>query len=136
MAPIGLEANYQGQALMDPPSVEGWHTGQEWIDSGSLLRRINFVANRVGDTSLPGVKSIIRRLSAQESLTPTEFVDSCIDLLGPARVDDDTRSELIVHVEAGGPVRRGATEEDHAAFGQRVGEVLQLIASTREYQFG
>ena len=34
LAPIGLETNYQGQALMDPPSVEGWHTGQEWIDSG------------------------------------------------------------------------------------------------------
>jgi hypothetical protein len=136
MAPIGLETNYQGQALMDPPSVEGWHTGQEWIDSGSLLRRINFVANRVGDTSLPGIKSIIQRLAAQDSLTATEFVDSCIDLMGPARVDADTRSELIVHVEADGPVRRGATEEERAAFTRRVGEVLQLIASTREYQFG
>ena len=136
IAPIGLETNYQGQALMDPPSVEGWHTGQEWIDSGSLLRRINFVANRVGDTSLPGIKSIIQRLAAQDSLTATEFVDICIDLMGPARVDADTRSELIVHVEADGPVQRGASEDERAAFGKRVGEVLQLIASTREYQFG
>ena len=70
---------------MDPPSVEGWHTGQEWIDSGSLLRRINFVANRVGDTSLPGVKSIIQRLAARDSLTATEIVDGCIDLMGPAQ---------------------------------------------------
>ena len=124
LAPIGLETNYQGQALMDPPSVEGWHTGQEWIDSGSLLRRINFVANRVGDTSLPGIKSIIQRLAAQDSLTATEFVDICIDLMGPARVDADTRSELIVHVEADGPVLRGASEEERAAFGKRVGEVL------------
>ena len=136
MAPIGLETNYQGQALMDPPSVEGWHTGQEWIDSGSLLRRINFVANRVGDTSLPGVKSIIERLANWEGMTATEFVDGCIDLMGPAHVNDETRSELITHVEGGGPLRRGDTEEERTAFGRRVGEVLQLIASTREYQFG
>ena len=38
---IGEEPGYQGQEIMNPPSVEGWHTGAEWIDSGSLVRRIN-----------------------------------------------------------------------------------------------
>ena len=136
MAPIGLEALYQGQALLDPPSVEGWHTGQEWIDSGSLLRRINFVANRVGDTNLPGVMSIIQRLASQDSLTAQELVDGCLDLMGPTRVDGDSRQELIDHVELGGPVNRGSTEEERAAFSRRVGDMLRLIASTREYQFG
>ena len=136
MAPIGLEALYQGQALLDPPSVEGWHTGQEWIDSGSLLRRINFVANRVGDTSLPGVKSIVQRLATQDILTAQDFVDGCLDLMGPARIDDHSRQELIEHVVSGGPVNRGSTEEEQATFARRVGGILQLIASTREYQFG
>ena len=136
MAPISLEALYQGQALLDPPSVEGWHTGQEWIDSGSLLRRINFVANRVGDTNLPGVMSIIQRLASQDSLTAQELVDGCLDLMGPTRVDGDSRQELIDHVELGGPVNRGSTEEERAAFSRRVGDMLRLIASTREYQFG
>ncbi|MCZ6534992.1 MAG: DUF1800 domain-containing protein [Chloroflexi bacterium] len=136
LAPIGLETLYQGQGLLDPPSVEGWHTGQEWIDSGALLRRINFVADRVGDTSLPGVRSIIDRLADKEELTPQELVDGCIDLMGPARVEEGTRQELVTHVESGGPVRRGGTEEERLAFAQRVGEVLRLIASTREYQFG
>ena len=136
IGPIGLEPGYQGQALLDPPSVEGWHTGKEWIDSGSLLRRINFVADRVGNTDLPGVRSIIDRLATRESMEAEEVVDACMDLIGPVRVDEDTRGEIIAHIEKAGPVHRGATEEEKAAFAQRVGETLQLIASTREYQFG
>ena len=31
------EAGFMGQLLFYPPSVEGWHTGQEWITSGSVL---------------------------------------------------------------------------------------------------
>ena len=56
IGPIGMETAYQGQSLLDPPSVEGWHTGQEWLDTGALVRRINFVADRVGEVSLPGDK--------------------------------------------------------------------------------
>ena len=44
-----------GQDLLNPPTVEGWHTGKEWINSGSLMARINFMAEQVGDTSAPGV---------------------------------------------------------------------------------
>ena len=44
---IGKEPTYMGQSILDPPSVEGWHTGLEWINSGALLARINFVADRV-----------------------------------------------------------------------------------------
>ena len=39
---------------MDPPSVEGWHTGKEWIDGGTLTERINFAVNQVKVTSKPG----------------------------------------------------------------------------------
>ncbi|NJO33461.1 MAG: DUF1800 domain-containing protein, partial [Rhodospirillales bacterium] len=54
-----------GQDLLNPPSVEGWHTGKEWINSGALMARINFVAEQVGNTSLPGVQAIIKRLKAK-----------------------------------------------------------------------
>jgi len=136
MDPIVQEAGYQGQSILDPPSVEGWHTGQEWIDTGSLVRRINFVADWVSNTSLPGIQSIIERVGTKEKLTPEELVDSCIDLMGPARINEDTRKELIAHSATSGDAVRGSTEEERATFARRVGEVLQLIASTREYQFG
>ena len=39
---ISQEPKYMGMDLMNPPTVEGWHTGHEWIDSGTLVERINF----------------------------------------------------------------------------------------------
>jgi uncharacterized protein (DUF1800 family) len=133
---IGVEVANQGQGLLDPPSVEGWHTGQEWIDSGSLTRRINFVADRVGDTNLAGVQLILQRLAQREETTAEEFVETCLDLMGPVEVGEKTRSELVSHAEKGGPLKRGETEEDKIAFTGRVAEMLQLVAATREYQFG
>ena len=31
---------YMGQGLLQPPTVEGWHEGSEWIDSGALVERV------------------------------------------------------------------------------------------------
>ena len=36
---LAFECAYQGQELLNPPSVESWHTGSEWIDGGALVRR-------------------------------------------------------------------------------------------------
>ncbi len=132
---VAQECEYQGQELINPPSVEGWHTGREWIDSGSLIRRVNFVANKLSDSTLPGVQSIIEQLGHQGSMSAGELVDGCLDLLGYVQVNDNTRQELIGHVEAGGEIKRGATESERRAFADRVTEALQLIAATREYQF-
>src|SRR5712675_1388139 len=65
---LSMNTAYMGQDLLNPPSVEGWHTGKEWINSGSLMARINFMAEKVGDTSAPGVRGIIDRLKTQGSL--------------------------------------------------------------------
>jgi uncharacterized protein (DUF1800 family) len=35
----------QGQLLFDPPSVFGWPSGMEWINTGSMLERYNFPLN-------------------------------------------------------------------------------------------
>ncbi len=42
-----------GQGLQLPPTVEGWHTGKEWIDSGTLTERVNFAVNQLSDTPGP-----------------------------------------------------------------------------------
>ena len=36
-----FEMATMGQSLLNPPSVEGWHSGLEWIDTGNLVERIN-----------------------------------------------------------------------------------------------
>ena len=131
---IAMEPSIQGQAILNPPSVEGWHTGHEWIDSGALLQRINFAADRIGDPNLPGVQNIVERLSRQGTLSPMELVDGCLDLLGPITVAEGTRSQLVAHAETEGDLHRGETEEEHVAFANRVATMLKLITSCREFQ--
>jgi hypothetical protein len=128
---IALECRYMGQDLMNPPSVEGWHVGKEWIDTGILVERINFAAAQVGDVDKPGVRKIINRLRAMGDLTPEQLLDACLDLMGPLRVGDATRRALLDFANKGGPLR--LTPGDRAAE-QRVGEMLSLIVATREFQ--
>ena len=133
--PIVMECAYMGQTLLNPPSVEGWHTGREWIDSGTLVERINFVTRYVGNPDLPGVRLIVDRLSSDTTvMPPEEFVNGCLELMGPVEVNEKTRSSLTEHAAQGGELRR-ATEDDRGAFAGRVGEMLQMIAATGEYQF-
>jgi uncharacterized protein (DUF1800 family) len=129
---ITLECRYMGQDLLNPPSVEGWHTGKEWIDTGCLVERINFAAQQVGDLSKPGVQLIVDRLRAAGRLSPEGFVDTCLELVGPLQVRPATRQALLEHIRPGGELRFEAGEDRAAA--QRVSELLQLIVATREYQ--
>jgi len=129
--PIAQEIRYMGQDLLNPPTVEGWHTGREWIDSGTLVERINFAAGQMGDINSPGVRAIIQRLgSAGEALTAEGLLDGCLEMIGGYRLMEGTRSLLLDHARKGGELRPGTPE-----FARQVGEMLQLIVATQEYQF-
>ena len=133
---MGQEPAYMGQSLHDPPSVEGWHTGREWINSGSVVKRINFVVDRVSDTELPGVRGIVDRVAnGDQAMTPEAFVGRCLEYMGPVDVSEQTRQELVSHAEDEGPVS-WSSEEDYATSSGRVSDMLSLIAATTEYQFG
>ena len=124
-----------GQELLNPPTVEGWHTGKEWIDGGTLTERINFSVGEVGDPQKPGIEQIISRLKTNGSaLSPDEFVDRCLELVGPLDVGDTTRESLTRLASSQGDLNIGAddAEEENNA---RVVRMLQLIVSSREYQF-
>ena len=131
---LARQPGYMGQDLLNPPSVEGWHTGVEWINSGSLMKRINFAAGMLGDVHRPGVRSIIDRIMGQGELAPEGFVDACLELVGPVHVKPETHHQLVEHSSEGGPIR-WASPQDVEASSARVGEMLQLIASVREYQY-
>ena len=133
-ADLPADVGAMGQQLLDPPSVEGWHTGMEWITSTSLVQRVNFAVRQFSDVDNPGVRAIIDRISAKStSIPPDQLVDSCLDLMGPLSVSDDTRRELLAHVGAGGEARFGV-EDDARTAATRISEILQLIVATREYQ--
>ena len=123
-----------GQHLVHPPTVEGWHTGKEWIDGGTLNERVNFAVNMVTDTSKPGIQDIINRLSTEGQLSPEKFVDRTLELAGELAAGPETRTALLKFAESGGDLRfDGDAEREKGA--ARVGRMLQLIVASREYQF-
>jgi hypothetical protein len=131
---LAKQPTYMGQELLNPPSVEGWHTGAEWINSGTLMKRVNFAAGVLGDFSRPGMRALLNRVQSQGDLAPEEFVESCLDLIGPLQVEVQVRQNLIAHASEGGPLR-WSTEQEVSSSKTRVGEMLQLIASLREFQY-
>ena len=132
---LSQEPKYMGMDLMNPPTVEGWHTGREWIDSGTLVERINFAADLMGNTDLPGVQSLVNRLMERgESQSPEAFVNNCLDLAGPLTVTADTMSQLVTHAQSEGALTHGSDAE-RANFTRRTGEMFQMIAATAEFQF-
>ena len=131
---LAMECNWQGQELLNPPSVESWHTGGEWIDGGALVRRVNFAAGLLGDTSLPGVKAIISGLRERGVSAPEEFVDACLDIVGPLKFSESTRSELLDQATENGGLNWD-TEENSEKSERNIGVMLALIAASRDFQF-
>ena len=130
------ESGFMGQKLLDPPSVEGWHTGEEWITSGSLIDRVNFAAQHMSDASNPGVRDMVQRVLSVSGATsdPSELVDGCLDVMGPMDASDETR-DLLLEVASSG-MQEGET---HAYGGTEASQRLILtlfkfIVSSREYQ--
>ena len=127
---LAFECAYQGQELLNPPSVESWHTGAEWIDGGALVRRVNFAAGLMGDTSLPGVQAIIGNLRERGSMTPAQLVEACLELSGPVEVSESMYSELLEQARQDGDLNWNSEDSE-----KRVGLMLALIAASRDFQF-
>ena len=130
-------ASAMGQMLMNPPTVEGWHTGREWIDGGTLNERVNFAANEMADPSQPGIQEIITRLGdGVGPLSAEELVDRCLDLVGLIDVSDETRRGLLRLARSQGDLRFDTdTDADSDEAARSVSRMLRLIVSSREYQF-
>ena len=124
------QAIFMGQYLNNPPSVEGWHQGTDWIDTGSLVERVNFASQQLGDPTKPGVQAMIDRIAASESaVSPEALVDACLEQVGAIAVSENTRHELVNFaslVKTDGP-ERGASRS-------RIGALLQMVAATHEFQ--
>ena len=130
LQPLANTIRYMGQDLMNPPTVEGWHTGAEWIDSGTLVERINFAADQVGNTGLPGIRDIVSRLGREEITGAESIVDRCLEMVGAYELAPETREQLVAYASSNGAPMPGTPE-----YSETVAQTLQLIVSTQEYQF-
>lgn len=129
------EAGYMGQQLFYPPSVEGWHGGEEWINSGSLVDRVNFATSHIGNLEHPGIRSLVDRIVSlcKPCPSPTELVDTILELLGCTNISENTRGLLIDMGSKNGEIDI-STYPDSLGFDEMISHMLRMIVSTREYQ--
>ena len=128
---------YMGQSLLNPPSVEGWHEGAEWINSGSIVERVNFSHKVWSNDNSPEVKDITDRLSVHIKLDPESAVDICFDFMGVSdqNIEKSTRHAIIQHSEKKGQIQFGTPETAVRKEAEiRVSEILGLISASKEYQ--
>jgi len=125
---------YMGQQLINPPTVEGWHTGMEWIDGGTLSERINFVTEQFVDTKKPGVKFILEKLALNAGDSDSDvLLDHCLEIVGLVDVNNETRQGILSDFNSMGKSFFGSEKSDEFQI-NRGARMLQLILSTREYQ--
>jgi len=125
-----------GQPLLAPPSVEGWQGGNEWINTGTYVERVNFAGRMLSDTDRPGVRALTDRIAQSagaSALSPEGLVEACIDVLGPLEILDSTRSNLVEYAGRFENVNF-SDEETTSEADEAVVAMIQLIVSTQEYQ--
>ena len=117
-----MKMTFLGQHLTKPPSVEGWHEGEEWIETGALVERVNFAAEQLGNLEMPGVISMIDKvlLEAKEG---NDIPELCLKQMGNLDVKESIMSILQDTVEKSGTVGRETVED-----------IFRVIAASPEYQ--
>ena len=114
-----ISSGLMGQPLLNPTSVEGWQGGEEWINTGSVIERINFCSDVLGDSKKVLVRKILKRNPQKEDLLRI----SCEEL-GYFELHESTEKELISYIN----------DNEFKIDEEYVGILLRLIVSSREFQ--
>ena len=129
------QITFMGQQLLNPPSVEGWHQGLEWIETGSLTERVNFASQHLGDLSKPGVRRIVQNVidDEGESISAEVCVDICLDQLGAIQTSEYIYNTLVEFSQENGiPSINLLKNKEKAA--KKISELISVIASVPEFQ--
>ncbi len=97
-APLRRRIEAMGQILLDPPDVSGWDGGITWINSSTLLERVN-LANAIAAGRLRQLEFDPVALAGDAAKTSETLVDFLVDLLLGGEIADDTRAALLKHAE-------------------------------------
>ena len=127
-----FQASYMGQFLNNPPSVEGWHQGTDWLDTGTLVERVNFASQQIGDSTKPGIQAMIERiaLTPNNVASPENLISVCLEEMGVISVEEDTMKVLIDFASQDHDQPINASNDG----AQKISAALQMVASTKEFQ--
>jgi len=122
-----------GQELFNPPNVKGWPEGKTWINTMTVLSRINFVSQLTNEMNRRGILTDRVRASMQALgwagplATPEQVVDALWGTLLPGHMPSDkTRGALLAYV-------RDPAHPNDAHFESKAAGLLTLVLSAPEY---
>ncbi|MEI6233089.1 MAG: DUF1800 family protein [Planctomycetota bacterium] len=107
---LGDAAANMGQRLFDAPNVAGWKGGLTWINSGTLLERLDFGKNlAASDGKKNSYKlDIIPNLPKSATASPTMILDAVLTFLnlnsGPKAIIASERQKLLDYLTTNGTV--------------------------------
>ncbi|MBS4728321.1 DUF1800 domain-containing protein [Mycobacterium sp. SM1] len=130
VAELARNAHFMGQSLLNPPSVEGWHEGEEWIDSAGLIERINCASAEIARPEAPGVARILERVVDAARRESFSLLDACLEAMGSLRLSAGTRRVLADRL-TGSPL----LPDNPEAVREHTLELLRVIVSTPDYQY-
>lgn len=103
LAALPLAMRAMGQDILEPPSVKGWDGGPAWVNTATMMARINF-ANTVSLSRYAFDGRFVRAVDyvQQMNLSPEQWIDYLANTLGPLQLTAQTRQTLIDYVNAAG----------------------------------
>ena len=114
-----------GQALFEPPDVNGWELGPGWFSTGAMLARMNFAA-----TLAANQRFNLARAATPYRTSPEGVLDFFLDRLSPSPYEQAPYSELLEYLRAG-----GTWTGSDAQLNAKVAGLAKLIVGSSEYQF-
>jgi uncharacterized protein (DUF1800 family) len=121
--PLALAAacDAMGQELFAPPNVKGWDGGRTWINSATLLQRVNWAADVIWGRPENGLAPYDPTAWAVHyEIPPGRVAEALIDLLLRGEVAPEARDVILDAARAGGP--------------DGLRKALQRIANLPEFQ--
>jgi uncharacterized protein (DUF1800 family) len=120
---------FMGQHAMNPPSVEGWHWGTEWLDSGTVVERVNFSSSKLGNVNNVGIRKIIDNIKSNisDKFSSEFLIEIVLEELGSIIVSKNTKETLNDFVKS-------KIDSEKALTDNNLSEFLQLVGAMPEYQ--
>jgi uncharacterized protein (DUF1800 family) len=113
-----------GQALFEPPDVNGWDLGQGWFSTGAMLTRMNYAASLTTNQRVN-----LRNEARPFAQTPQGVMSFVMERLSPATLEPQSYQELLAYLRAGTNWTGSDTE-----LRNKVAGVMHLVLGSAYYQ--
>jgi hypothetical protein len=128
--PLAL-LNRMGMILFNPPSVAGWPPGPAWINTATLLERLNAANTFMQSGGKAGEAALVERFGGQ---SPIAIVRGLLDALVDGDVPASVRAAIEADAGRGASPQAGAFARDNRQVERAVHGAVRLIMALPVYQ--